>query len=356
MKRFYSFCLAVILCIPFLFACAETQADTEPETITEGADTVCEITGYSRYSGPFASAFLSEGDRIAVISPSSIPSAEQTDATIEGLKNWGYIPVEGKYLRAEEHSMESSLADLKWALTDPSIKAVFCVRGGYGASELMDVMPEKQIARAGKLIIGYSDVTVFHSAWTAAGTPSIHASMSAAFMDLPAECVEAERKILQGEIPEYQCAANDYCREGTAEGVLIGGNLSTYTAVLDTVYESSKIDEPYILFFEETGESIRHIHRYLTVLKHNGVLDKAKGIVFGEWTEIPSVFGVYDGRTRGGQYASVADMICRQFLSEYDIPVAFGFPAGHAEVNYPLLMGEKAVLTVSKDCFTLKWD
>ena len=54
-----------------------------------------------------------------------------------------------------------------------------------------------------------------------------------------------------------------------------------------TIY-SPCIIEPYILFLEDVGEDIRHIHRYLTILKHSGVLDNAAGIVFGEWTELPA--------------------------------------------------------------------
>ncbi len=61
------------------------------------------------------------------------------------------------------------------------------------------------------------------------------------------------------------------------------------------------------------------------------------------------------GDDRGGKFESVADMISKQFLSDADIPVAFGFPAGHGDVNYPLLMGTEVTLTVTEDSFTLSW-
>ena len=354
--------LALVLCASLCASCgmpafAPERSAPEEETvikISEGVDTACEITGYVPYSGAYGDAFLSDGDAVAVISPSSLPTREQVDATVAGLQSWGYVPVEGAHVCDAERTLEDCLSDLVWALEDPEIKAVFCVRGGYGASEVMAVMPEGLIETAGKLIIGYSDITVFHSAWTDAGLPSVHCSMAATFMDLPAACADAEKRLLRGEIPAYRCAGSQYALGGSTEGILIGGNLATFTSVLGTAHDCSKMEKPYILFFEDVEEDLQHIHRYLTILKNEGVLDGASGIVFGEWTDMPVQTGDYGGDSRGGAFTSVADMISREFLADLDVPVAFGFPAGHGEVNYPLLMGEEIRHTVSEDSFTLE--
>ncbi len=330
----------------------EPSEQAEEELITEGENTRCELK-YKPYTGEFGSMFLSEGDRIAVISPSALPSREQTDAVIDGLKKWGYEPVEGKHVCAEPRTIDDIIEDLEWALEDPDIKAIFCVRGGYGASEVADRIPEDLIMESGKLIIGYSDITIYHSAWSVNGLPSIHACMSGTFGNFPESCFEAEEKIIKGEIPSYTCEITDNCKQGEAKGKLIGGNLSTFTTVLGTAYDCTKTDEPYILFLEEVGEDLQHIHRYLTVLKHAGVLDNAAGIVFGEWTELPADLGDYYGKNRGGKFESISDMISKQFLQDLDIPVAFGFPAGHGDINYPLLMGEQAELKVGDKEFTI---
>ena len=322
--------------------------------IDEGVDTVTKVT-YSRYSGKNADMFLSKGDKIAVISPSALPSREQADAVVDGLKQWGYEPVEGKHVCDAVRTEEDILEDLEWALRDPEIKAIFCVRGGYGASEIADKLSLELIRDSRKLIIGYSDITIYHSAWTSVGVPSVHSCMSATFQGLSEACVEAEEKLLMGEMPAYTCESSPYCRTGKAKGILIGGNLSTFTAVLGSVYDCTKSGEPYILFLEDVNENMQHIHRYLTVLKHLGILDKAAGIVFGEWTEMPVDLVDYDGLSRGGKFGSVAEMISRQFLDDTDIPVAFGFPAGHGDINYPMLMGEMAELEVESDEFTLNF-
>ena len=330
--------------------------DDGEQYIDEGTDTRIKITGYTAWSGEPDSYFLSAGDKVAVISPSSLPGQAQTEATVAGLRRWGFRPVMGKHVYGQTRSIQTCLEDLQWALTAPDIRAIFCVRGGYGATEIMDAIPYELIASADKPIIGYSDITVYHAAWNRAGLPTIHASMSAAFGDdLPEDCVEAELHMMNGVFPVYECEADPLCRQGTAEGILIGGNLSTFTATLETAYDSTEIEQPYILFFEEVGENMQHIHRYLTILKHKGILDRAAGILLGEWTELPADGTGNYGVDRNGEFASVADMISRQFLNDLDIPVAFGFPAGHGEANYPLLLGASARLEVTADSYTLSW-
>ena len=324
-------------------------------TVDEGVDTKCEITGHTDFTNIYSSYFLKEGDKVAVISPSALPTKEQTEAVVEGLKKWGYIPVEGKYTCVEERTLENCLEDLNRALEDPEIKAIYCVRGGHASCEVMDLMPIDVIASAKKPIIGYSDISVYHSAWTLAGLPSIHSSMSATFTELPKECEEVQQHLLKGEVPGYRCDGSDFDKQGKAEGVLIGGNLSTILTVLDTDYDVTKIDKPYILFLEDVNVNTEYVHRCMTVLKHKGVLERAAGIVFGEWTEVATECDTYNGNSRGGRFKSVADMLDRQFVNELDIPVAYGFPAGHGENNYPLLMGAKVQLDVQEGEFTLEW-
>ena len=353
-KTLCVFLSAAMLLLP-LSACGNREESQLDTTIDESVDTATEITGYGKPDGSISPLFLSEGDKIAVISPSSLPSREQVEATVKGLREWGFEPVEGKYVAPEVRTMEQCMEDLLWALEDPEIRAIFCVRGGYGSTEVMDAMTEELIAASNRMIIGYSDISAYHSAWTVAGLPSIHACMSGTFTGLPEACAEAELRMMKGEIPSYECEAGELCRTGSAKGILIGGNLSTVSASVGTAYDSAAMGKPYVLFLEDVGENLMHIHRYLTVLKHAGVLDNAAGIVFGEWTELPADGDGNFGDDRGGKFESVADMISKQFLSDADIPVAFGFPAGHGNVNYPLLMGAEVTLTVTEDSFTLSW-
>ena len=123
--------LLMILCIFALASCGSSDDSDEEKTVSEGTETKCEVTGYHDQAAENASMFLKKGDKIAVISPSALPTEEQKDATIEGLKKWGYVPVEGKYVCVKERTLKNCLEDLEWALTDPQTKAIFCVRGGF---------------------------------------------------------------------------------------------------------------------------------------------------------------------------------------------------------------------------------
>lgn len=353
---FFILVLIASLCAPALAAYAGTEAaQEEPKSFTEGADTAVTISSYTDFDEESA-CFLKEGDQIAVLSPSALPSKRQVEMTVEGLKSWGYVPVEGKYVAVEERTLEECIKDLTWALNDPEIKAIFCVRGGHASSEVLDQLQLSLIKDAKKPIIGFSDISAYLSAWTVSGLPSIHSAMSGCFTgSMPADCTEATKSMMIGKIPVYHCKGNEYDIPGSAEGILIGGNLATLTTVLGTDYDCTAIKEPFILFVEEVEEDYEHIHRFLTILDHQGILDKAAGLIFGEWVDIPTECGTYNGNARGGRFRSVADMISREFLQDKQIPVAFGFPAGHDNVNYPLLTGAKLKLDVSKDGFTLEW-
>ncbi len=220
MKRSILFLLAAVIAVLMTSCFAEdkqpaqyTAGQPEEKLLAEGEDTKCEVT-YQTYNGKNQDLFLKEGDKLAVISPSTLPGREQTDAVISGLKAWGYVPVEGKYVCVETRTLADIMEDLQWALEDQQIKAIFCVRGGYGASEVADVLSSETIKNANKLIIGYSDITVYHSAWTSNGIPSIHACMSGTFDGFPESCFEAEEKILGGRsLPIHAKAVITVARE-----------------------------------------------------------------------------------------------------------------------------------------------
>ncbi|MBO7698377.1 MAG: LD-carboxypeptidase, partial [Erysipelotrichaceae bacterium] len=289
-----------ILCIILVSSCStENKESSTNDLISEGEDTKISVIGYTDFKNE-DSYFLKKGDKIAVIAPSALPGGENVRLCMEGLKEWGYEPVEGKYVSVEQRTIDECIEDLKWALEDPDIAAIFCVRGGHASSEVLDVLPLSLIEKADKPIIGFSDITTYLSAWTKAGKLSLHSSMVHLFSGLPEECVEPSRKLMEGLVPVYECKGSRYDIQGSAEGILIGGNLATYTSVIDTPYDSSDTDEPYILFFEDVAEDYEHIHRFLTILKHQGVLDKAEALIFGEWIEYPEFCETYNGNSRGG--------------------------------------------------------
>jgi muramoyltetrapeptide carboxypeptidase len=152
------------------------------------------------------------------------------------------------------------------------------------------------------------------------------------------------RDLLMGQVPRYQLPAHPQNINGTATGVLVGGNLCTFTPNLGSQADAT-MGRDLILFVEEVGESMHNIDRQMRILQMNGVLDRCKGVVLGEFSDCGSEF----------TYENVEAMI-RQIIEPYGIPMLCGFPAGHGDVNLPLVMGAPVTIDVRADGATLLFD
>ena len=294
--------------------------------------------------------FLQKGDRIALISPSYSTPMENVEAASQILREWGFEPVVGpnvgkEYLGKYAGTPEERLSDLEWALRDPDIKAILCNRGGYGTIQLTTMLPLQDISAHPKWMIGFSDITTLHGMETRAGVMSIHGTMCS----LMAKSQGAGytntllRDILNGTIPEYVLPAHPLNRPGHATGTLVGGNLCTFTPILGTDADAT-LGQDNLLFIEEVEEDMSHIDRLINALLLNGVFDRCRGVILGEFTDCKANL----------DYGSVEEMIC-SYLKDLGIPVLCGFPAGHGDVNLPLIMGAPATMDVSSTGATLSF-
>ena len=152
------------------------------------------------------------------------------------------------------------------------------------------------------------------------------------------------RDLLMGQVPCYHLPAHSQNIEGTASGVLVGGNLCTFAPNLGSQADATK-GRNLILFIEEVGESMHNIDRQMRILQMNGVLDRCKGVVLGEFDDCGSEF----------TYGSVEAMV-RTIVESYGIPMLCGFPAGHGDVNLPLVMGAPVTIDVRGDGATLQFN
>ncbi|HJX86897.1 MAG TPA: LD-carboxypeptidase, partial [Gemmatimonadales bacterium] len=53
---------------------------------------------------------------------------------------------------------DDRLADLNQAIADPSIDAIWCIRGGYGVTRILDRVAFQPLRDRPKAIVGYSDI------------------------------------------------------------------------------------------------------------------------------------------------------------------------------------------------------
>ena len=295
-------------------------------------------------------AYLSAGDTVALISPSYYTPMENVELTADLLRSWGLVPVigpnvgklvDGKYAG----TVEERVCDILWAFNDPSIKAIICNRGGYGTIQLIGHIPFSVLSASPKWLVGFSDISTLHGLLNRAGVMSIHGTMSSFLAQGGTDASSTlMRDLLMGHVPCYQVPAHSQNITGTASGVLVGGNLCTFTPNLGSQADAT-MGKDLILFVEEVGESMHNIDRQMRILQMNGVLDRCKGVVLGEFDDCGSEF----------TYESIEAMI-RLIVEPYGIPMLCGFPAGHGDVNLPLVMGAPVTIDVRSDGSTLRFN
>lgn len=294
---------------------------------------------------------LQPGDKIALISPAYFTSKANVDTASAILRAWGFEPVLGpnvgkEYLGYYAGTDQERLADLKWALKDKSIKAILCNRGGYGTIHLTRMLPLQTFAAHPKWLIGFSDITTLHGMANRAGVMSIHGTMCSLMAKSHGLGMTNTllRDLLSGTVPQYEVPAHPLSIPGHAQGTLVGGNLSTFSPVLGTEADAT-LAGGIILYIEEVEEDMSHIDRMINTLVLNGVFDRCQGVILGEFTDCEANL----------QIDSVEELICG-YLRDRHIPVLCGFPAGHGDVNLPLILGAPVTLDVRPDGATLRFD
>lgn len=288
---------------------------------------------------------LMPGDKIGFIAPSRKISSNDLQECVQLLEAWGYQVVYGSNLYQQHHqfagSDEERAEDFIQMIQDPAIKAILCVRGGYGTVRLLEKLNSSIIQRNPKWIIGYSDITVLHSYYNKViGCETIHASMP---INCKADTVENDtwqmlRKVLNGDMIEYEIPGYVINRPGKVTAPLVGGNLSVLFSLCGTFCDVDT--DGKILFLEDLDEYLYHLDRMMMNLKLAGKLKKLKGLIIGGMTEMKDN-NVPFGKTA---YEIIADAV-----NDYDYPVVYNFPAGHCEPNLPLILGRTVILNVTAD-------
>lgn len=294
---------------------------------------------------------LQIGDKALILSPAGKIDAEPVERAMDILRGWGLEAEisENALSQTGRFSgfVEQRLSDLQKAMNDPQVKLIFCSRGGYGTVHLLDKLDLAGIKQHPKWVIGYSDITVLHAALQSHGIMSVHGPMAKHFSDEGAADVSVRftKAILSGETLDYDIPVTHLAwlnRQGKAAGRLFGGNLSVFCSMLGTKF--AKIPKNGILFIEDIGEEPYKVDRYINQLKLAGVFDKISGFIVGQFSDYTEDNDMY-----AALYESIA-----QAVTEYDFPVCFNFPVGHVKLNFPLVMGKKAKLTVKDNQINFK--
>ena len=288
---------------------------------------------------------LKSGDTISILAPSGVLNNFDNKITkaINIFKSWGLNVVLGNHIYDKNGHFagtdKNREKDFQKALDNKNIKAIWCARGGYGAVRIIDKLNFDNYLKNPKWIIGFSDITVIHNKLNFLNSESIHAMMITGFEDIGQnnDSLSKLKNVLFGDSLSYSITSNKNNKTGKSEGIIVGGNLTLIQSTIGSKTELKMKDK--ILFIEEIGEYAYHIDRMLYSLKRAGYFENCKGLIVGQISDVKK------NTTDFGR--SINELIL-DVLDEYNFPILFDFPAGHEKTNFPIILGRKVILDVSK--------
>jgi muramoyltetrapeptide carboxypeptidase len=290
---------------------------------------------------------LAPGDVVDVVAPGFRCTAEQLENGIAFLKRAGLVPRVPPDLFGEDLLCSNSDAirfrQVRKALFARDSRAVWCVRGGYGAIRISQRLQALKAPRRPKLLIGYSDATTLHQLlnlfW---GWPTLHGPLldRLGSTDIREDERTELHAVLFGSAPQtlfanlvpLNAAAR---RRQHINSRLTGGNLTVLQSTLGTALQRRPSG---MLFLEDIGERGYRIDRMLEQLRQADVLRNLKAIVLGTFL--------------GGAEADRSNLgpaVLERFAQTLSIPVLAGIDAGHGPYQRPVFLHTRAQLRCGPD-------
>jgi muramoyltetrapeptide carboxypeptidase len=291
---------------------------------------------------------LVTGDKIRLVAPASPFAREKLIAGMEVIAALGFAPVVDRrefvrsgFLAGDDRSRAEKLTA---ALAERETRAVWCIRGGYGITRLLPLLDLATLKSHPKLLIGFSDVTAILNSLSASdGFVTIHGPVVTQLPDLPLSARRWLRNlisnpVLKGHVPIGRLQT---VVPGTAEGRLLGGNLSLLSSLCGTPYMPDFSGS--ILLIEDTGEEAYRLDRMFVQLLQSGALRNVRGVVLGSLNKCRP--------TGRGRYSARA--VLARAAAALGVPLVAGGRFGHADRHIALPLGVRVRLDASAGTLTL---
>lgn len=307
---------------------------------------------------PLLARALKRGDTVGLITPSSyVSDPDELDFAKRFCDFFGLKLKMGAHVKARYGYLAGTARertdDLHAMFADPEIRAIFCIRGGYGSAQMLPLINFDLIRRNPKVFLGYSDITALHTAiHQRTGLITFHGPVPLSHLStwsqqhLTKAIFETSPLGLQTNPPDGNPLQPAHTlrtiRPGKASGPLAGGNLTLLTTTLGTPWEVQT--EGRILLLEDIGEDIYRIDRMLTQLRLAGKLQKAAAIIVGECKDCPP-----PNHSSAYSLGEAIDYL----LGDLNIPVYYGLSFGHTTDQVTLPIGIRATVDAAAQTLTV---
>ena len=286
---------------------------------------------------------LLAGARIALVSPAGpLRGESEIQRAEDNVRSFGWTPVvtpnahrvHGYFAGEDRERIE----DLNAAISDESVDAIWCLRGGYGAMRILSEIDFAPLCERPKALMGFSDITALHLA--------LHSQCDVASYHGPTARTELDdftrRSLLAAVTHEESCGEAPEARvirPGRATGRLVGGNLALLSSLVGTPWAPDL--NGALLLLEDVNEPVYRVDRMLQQLLLSNTLRGCNGIVFGHCT---SCAEEADG---GG--SRTLDEVLSEIAERIEVPCLAGIPVGHIDQQWTVPLGVDASMdTASK--------
>ncbi|GJL84552.1 MAG: peptidase S66 [Micavibrio sp.] len=289
---------------------------------------------------------LKPGDTIGVMAPSSIVEKEDVEKSTAFLKDKGYkVFVHPQTFERENQSAGTHLQKTLalqglWQRSD--IQAIWAAGGGNRSLHIIDSINYDALKEKPKTLIGFSDATsILNAVYAHTGLTTFHGPV---FKNLHKHKeFDHLNDLLTGKTPDYPMDKATTINEGEAQGPLVGGNLSIFQYLPQTLPDD--FTDGSILFLEDCHEELSRSDKMFLHLRCLGVFEKISGLVIGEFRKM---------QDSGTPFGFTLEDIVREHTQDLNIPVIMNAPFGHGKTLYTFPIGTKAALKAQNNSISLE--
>ncbi len=287
---------------------------------------------------------LAKGDVIGIISPASpIADTSKIQEGVRYLESLGYRTLVGRHAEAKKGYLAGTdkqrLADIHAMFRNRHVKAIFCVRGGYGSPRLLPSLDYALVRANPRILVGFSDVTAIHLAlWHRCRLVTFSGPMVGVDMLGKMDPFTEENfwRVLSLPMRDLRISLDGetttVLHRGRGEGRILGGNLSLVAGLIGTPYIPEFRDS--ILFLEDVGEEPYRIDRMFTQLRNSGVLGSAKCLLAGQFTDCVAKQSIPGSQT--------IEEVLSEIAGHLKVPFLANLPFGHQPAKLTIPIGVRA--------------